>query len=222
MVRERAAYAETIARVMHEETLPCNLDRRITVDEIPATRAALKLLAMLDELCRAETSVLKMPQLADQSSRGYFRLSQQELETLTVEFDQQFADLLQESETMNAEREERRRRGFGIGRWDADTLENVIAYVGSELRLADWLDRCRKLITNLPSAEATKELLHVSTRPNRAAMTKKQRSRMPKRYTRRQASRKETTSPTGCSSSGDRLVSSRAKALCRIDTSGSA
>ena len=163
VVRERAAYAETIERVMHEEMLPCNLERRVTVDEIPATRAALKLLTVLDELCRAETNVLKMPQLADQIKSGYFRLSPQELETLTAEFDQQFGHLLQESEAMSAEREERRRRGFGIGRWDADTLENVIAYVGAELRLPDWLDRCRKLIANLPGAEATKELLHIDT-----------------------------------------------------------
>src|SRR6185295_15587261 len=32
VVRERAAYAETITRVMREESLPCSLDRRITVD----------------------------------------------------------------------------------------------------------------------------------------------------------------------------------------------
>ena len=163
VVRERAAYAETIARVMHEESLSCNLDRRITVNEIPATRAALKLLSILEEICRAETPVLKMPQLADQIKSGYFRLSPEELEALAIEFEKQFGDLLQDSETLSAEREERRRRAFGIGRWDADTLENVIAYVGAELRLQDWLDRCRKLITQLPGAEATKELLNIDT-----------------------------------------------------------
>lgn len=163
VVRERAAYAETINRVMREESLPCNLDRRVTVDEIPATRAALKLLGILDELSRDESSVLKMPQLADQIKSGYFRLPQDELDALATEFDKKFADLLREGETANAGREERRRRGFGIGRWDADTLENVIAYVGAELRLADWLDRCRKLIEQLPNAEATKELLNIDT-----------------------------------------------------------
>lgn len=166
VVRERAAYAETITRVMREESLPCSLDRRITVDEIPATRAALKLLGILDELSRDESNVLKMPQLADQIKSGYFRLPQDQLDALAIEFDQKFAGLLQD-ETIgsgrNTAQEERRRRGFGIGCWDADTLENVIAYVGGELRLTDWLDRCRKLIEQLPNAEATKELLDIDT-----------------------------------------------------------
>ena len=43
VVRERTAYAETITRVMREESLPCSLERRLTIAEIPATRAALKL-----------------------------------------------------------------------------------------------------------------------------------------------------------------------------------
>ncbi len=163
VVRERTAYAETITRVMREESLPCNLDRRLTIAEIPATRAALKLLSILDELARDDANVLKMPQLADQIKSGYFRLPQEELDDLATEFEEKFSDLLREGEGVNAEREERRRRRFGIGRWDADTLENVIAYVGAELRLTDWLDRCRKLIDQLPSAEATKELLNIDT-----------------------------------------------------------
>ncbi len=163
VVRERTAYAETITRVMREESLPCNLDRRLTVAEVPATRAAFKLLSILDELARDQANVLKMPQLADQIKSGYFRLPQEELDHLTAEFEEKFSDLLREGEGMNAELEERRRRRFGIGRWDADVLENVIAYVGAELRLTDWLDRCRKLIDQLPSAEATKELLNIDT-----------------------------------------------------------
>ncbi|MCU1264300.1 MAG: hypothetical protein JWM21_618 [Acidobacteria bacterium] len=165
VVRERTSYAETITRVMREEGLPCSLDRRITVDEIPATRAALKLLGVLNDLALDEASVLKMPQLADQIKSGYFRLTQEALDALAAEFEEKFSDLLREGELdgvdRNVERAERRRRGFGIGRWDADTLENVIAYVGADLRLADWLDRCRKLIDQLPSAEATKELLNI-------------------------------------------------------------
>jgi ATP-dependent helicase/DNAse subunit B len=167
VVRERAAYAETITRVMREESVPCSLDRHVSVNEIPATRAALKLLGTLDELASDEASVLKMPQLADQIKSGYFRLSQEDLDALAIEFEAQFAELLLEGEksdaSRNAEHEDRRRRGFGIGRWDADTLENVIAYVGAELRLTDWLDRCRKLIEQLPNAEATKELLNIDT-----------------------------------------------------------
>ncbi|MFN2492890.1 MAG: hypothetical protein ABR501_08410, partial [Pyrinomonadaceae bacterium] len=167
VVRERAAYAETITRVMREEALPCSLDRRITVDEIPATRAALKLLGILDELARDESAVLKMPQLADQIKSGYFRLPEEELEELGAEFQGKFAALLDDGESTgvepDADRQERRRRRFGICRWDADTLENVIAYVGAELRLTDWLDRCRKLIEQLPNAESTRELLNIDS-----------------------------------------------------------
>ena len=162
VVRERAAYAETVTRVLREESLPCSLERRLTVAEIPATRAALKLLGILDDLARDEASVLKMPQLADQIKSGYFRLPPEELDALAREFEEKFGGLVREGEA-DAGREERRRRGFGIGRWDADTLENVIAYVGAELRLTDWLERCRKLIEQLPTAEATKELLNIDT-----------------------------------------------------------
>ena len=164
VVRERTAYAETITRVMSEESLPCGLDRRITVNEIPATRAALKLLGILAEGAREETSVLKMPQLADLIKSGYFRLSQEELDALAADFEEKFVDLLHEGEAgRDTQREERRRHGYGIGRWDADTLENVIAYVGAELRLTDWLDRCGKLIKQLPNAAATKELLNIDS-----------------------------------------------------------
>ena len=59
VVRQRASYAETIARVMREESLPCNLESRVDANDIPANRAALKLFAILeqmsrDEDCRAE------------------------------------------------------------------------------------------------------------------------------------------------------------------------
>ncbi|HEY8188590.1 MAG TPA: PD-(D/E)XK nuclease family protein, partial [Pyrinomonadaceae bacterium] len=163
VVRERASYAETITRVMREESLPCSLDRRITVAAIPAARAALKLLGILDELARDESRILKMPPLADQIKSGYFRLPQEDLDALAKDFEKKFADLLFEGEAVDADRLERRRRVFGIGRWDADTLENVIAYVGGELRLTDWVDRCRKLIEQLPGAEATKELLNIDS-----------------------------------------------------------
>jgi len=43
VVRERAAYANTIARVMREESVPCNLELRIESGDVPANRAALKL-----------------------------------------------------------------------------------------------------------------------------------------------------------------------------------
>ena len=42
VVRQRASYAETIARVMREESLPCNIESRVDANDIPANRAALK------------------------------------------------------------------------------------------------------------------------------------------------------------------------------------
>jgi ATP-dependent helicase/DNAse subunit B len=163
VVRERESYAETIARVMREESLPCNLNRRIVAGAIPATRAVLKLLAVLDDLARDDSHVLRMPQLADQIKSGYFRLSKDEIETLATEFDSRYSHLLCEDENRDPEREKRRRRDAGVGYWDADALENIIAYVGAELRMPDWLDRCRQLIEQLPGAAATKELLNIDT-----------------------------------------------------------
>jgi ATP-dependent helicase/DNAse subunit B len=163
VVRERAAYAETIARVMREEALPCNVERTVVAGDIPAARAALKLLSVLNDLSSDESSVLKMPQLADQIKSGYFRLADEDLAQLVLEFDQKFSALLRDNGKVDARREEKRKRDFGVGRWDADALENVIAYVGAELRLTDWLQRSDKLTTELPAAEATKDLLNIDT-----------------------------------------------------------
>ena len=60
VVRQRAAYSETIARVLREESLSCNLEARVDVKDIPALRAALKLfevLESLDQMSRLPTSV---------------------------------------------------------------------------------------------------------------------------------------------------------------------
>ena len=54
VVRERASYADTIARVLREEEIPCDLEQRIEISEIPAVRAARKLFEIIDELARAE------------------------------------------------------------------------------------------------------------------------------------------------------------------------
>jgi ATP-dependent helicase/DNAse subunit B len=161
VVRERASYAETIARVLREESIPCALDRRIIASEIPAARAVIKLLAILDDLARDKDNVLKMPQLADQIKSGYFRLSRTAVDRLAEHFNASYSQLFSDCKT--PESIERRKRNYGIGRWNADAIENAIAYVGSELRLTDWIDRCRKLIAELPGAEATKELLHIET-----------------------------------------------------------
>jgi len=50
---------------------------------------------------------------------------------------------------------------YHIGFWDADSLENAFAYVGSDLNVSAWLARAHKLFTDLPGATATKELLNI-------------------------------------------------------------
>ena len=55
VVRERAAYASTISRVLLEESLPCNLELRVDAGDVPANRAALKLLLLLEGLSAEET-----------------------------------------------------------------------------------------------------------------------------------------------------------------------
>src|SRR5207244_10261042 len=38
VVRERAAYADTIARVFADEAVPCNLERRVEATDVPTVR----------------------------------------------------------------------------------------------------------------------------------------------------------------------------------------
>jgi ATP-dependent helicase/DNAse subunit B len=183
VVRQRAAYAETIVRVMREESLPCNIEARIEANDIPANRAALKLFAILEELSRAPSATTRKDQaapehaseraeenrgapriseLADLIKSEYFRLRDDDLIELSARFDAEFAGLLVENDRApDAEQTVRLKNRYRIGVWDADALENAFAYVGSELRVNDWLARARKLIKELPGAEATRELLNI-------------------------------------------------------------
>ena len=56
VVRQRATYGPTITRVMLEESLPCNLELRIEAGDVPANRAALKLLSLLEGLSYGRNS----------------------------------------------------------------------------------------------------------------------------------------------------------------------
>lgn len=162
VVRQRAAYAETIARVMREESLPCNLELRIEAGDIPANRAALKLFAIVEELARDEESTPRTSDIADLIKSEYFRLNDREIEELGAKFDSEYAVLFADNELPPDEKRiERQKKRYRIGIWDADALENAIAYVGSELRVSDWLTRARKLIKELPTAAATRELLNL-------------------------------------------------------------
>jgi ATP-dependent helicase/DNAse subunit B len=163
VVRERASYAETIARVMREESVACDLARRLEPTEIPAVRAALKLLALLEE-CALERKQPQATAIADLIKAGYFRLADEVLAALAEKFNEQHAHLLGEANRqLDAERQARLRQELGIGHWDADALENVIAFVGSELRIDAWLERGRKLIAQLPAAGATRDLLNIES-----------------------------------------------------------
>jgi ATP-dependent helicase/DNAse subunit B len=165
VVRQRAAYAETIARVMREESLPCNIESRVEANDVPANRAALKLFAILEQMSRDEATVPRVSDLADLIKSEYFRLNDNDLAALSLQFDSQYGALLRDSNQTtladDAAERERLKKRYRIGVWDADALENAFAYVGSELRVSGWLDRSARLIKELPSAAATRELLNI-------------------------------------------------------------
>jgi ATP-dependent helicase/DNAse subunit B len=164
VVRQRAAYAETIARVMREESLPCNIESRVDANDIPGLRAALKLFAILEELSRDEAAAPKTSDLADLIKSEYFRLNDKDLTTLLARFDSEYAALLHDKDKVpEAGLDERLKKRYRIGVWDADALENAFAYVGSDLRVKAWLERAARLIKELPGAEATRELLNIDS-----------------------------------------------------------
>src|SRR5258706_568349 len=168
VVRERAAYADTILRVCADESIPANLERRVEAVETPAMRACGKLFQLLQDTTREHIRNPKASDLAHLVKTGYFRASANALPELTKVFDQQYASLLakdkgsQRNETSDQD-EQRRVEGLSteicIGRWLPDTLENVIAYVGSELRANAWTERARRLIDKFPSPEAARSLI---------------------------------------------------------------
>ncbi|HEX7297329.1 MAG TPA: PD-(D/E)XK nuclease family protein [Pyrinomonadaceae bacterium] len=161
VVRQRASYASTIARVMREESVPCNFEPRIDTYDVPAIRAVLKLLAILEDISGNDDVSLRISPLADLIKSEYFRLSDADLETLSAQFDSTYLELLFEDRPVNKDDVPRLKRRQRIGFWDADSLENAFAYVGSELPVSKWLDRAGQLIRELPHAEATKEILNI-------------------------------------------------------------
>ena len=168
VVRERASYADTIARVMRDEEIPCNLEPRINVTEIPGVRAARKLFEMLDDIARSEKSEVKVSDLADLVKSEYFRLDDSELSALDEVFEQKYGPLLTGSESTNGnatagERRDSFKYALGVGRWDVDSLENTIAFVGGALNMSSWLERARKLLANWPQVKATTDLVTPET-----------------------------------------------------------
>lgn len=156
VVRQRASYSETIARVFTDEAIPCNIERSVNLAEIPAVRALLKLFQILAD--ERDSKDPRVTDLADLIKSGYFRLSDESIRELRdgegVPQEQLLrfvsesigADSMQTSNTIPALND----RGFGS--WNPDELENVFAYVGSDLRLNRWLERAGQLASNEASA----------------------------------------------------------------------
>jgi len=167
VVRERAAYAETILRVCAEESIPCNLERRVEAPEVPCVRAGGKLFQLFRDPIREHVTDPKTSELAHLIKTGYFRISTEDLQALVWTFDDQYAPLLL-SEGAKTDPDLKLRAALGIGSWAPDILENVIAYVGSELRVRAWLDRAQHLIEVMPSAETAKSLLAGEESPDAA------------------------------------------------------
>ena len=155
VVRERASYADTIARVFADEHIPANLERRVEAEHVPAIRACDKLFQILKE-SREHVTNPKASDLSHLIKTGYFQPAPKALEELAKAFDAKYAALL--LTTAEAGPNPGGRQKFGIGQWRPDDLENVIAYVGSELRVNAWVDRARKLISIFPSQEAARSL----------------------------------------------------------------
>jgi ATP-dependent helicase/DNAse subunit B len=149
VVRELASYSELVTRVFEEEGISCSLERRLQLTEVPAVRAALKLFELLTKQTRERGSV-KSGELADLVKSGYFRLSEDELAGLRERFTREHGHLLQVTGYRQTAGE------LNVGEWDADQLENAIAYVGAELRIESWLNRARQLTSRLLRPEPEK------------------------------------------------------------------
>ena len=147
VVRELSAYAETIVRIFEEESIPCSLRRRIELLEVPAARAAVKLFELLIEINRDDSAVMKVSGLAGLIKSGYFRLAEAEIDALRDRFTREDGHLLSIPNYRRGPDETR------VGQWDADELENVIAFVGAELRLDRWLTRARQLTGRKPDQD---------------------------------------------------------------------
>src|SRR6185295_11460978 len=120
VVRERAVYGPTISRVLMEEAIPCNLELRIDAADVPATRAALKLLTLLEGLTTDENQATRIVEIADLIKSEYFRLSDAEIHILSERFDERHLELLRsDTQALTAEAIDRLKHRYRIGFWDA-------------------------------------------------------------------------------------------------------
>jgi hypothetical protein len=139
------------------------------------------LLVLLEGLSSDESQTTRVAEIADLIKSEYFRLSDDELRVLDKQFDEQHLELLRtETQLLTRETVARLKNRYSIGFWDADSLENAFAYVGSDLSVSAWLTRAHKLYTDLPGAAATKELLNIDRARTIATATSPTTSRTPK------------------------------------------
>ncbi|HSV33740.1 MAG TPA: PD-(D/E)XK nuclease family protein [Pyrinomonadaceae bacterium] len=158
VVRERAAYADTILRVFEQEEIPCNLERRIEAQDVPAFRACAKLFQIFKDSQREKVKNPRAGDLAHLVKTGYFRISAGDLSALAATFDKKYGPTFR-ADFANQDSDAKLRERLGIGRWSPDAIENVIAYVGSELRVRAWLERAQRLLEVLPSDEAARSFI---------------------------------------------------------------
>ncbi len=157
IVRQRAAYADTISRVFAVESIPCNVERSLGLAEIPATRALLKLFQIIaDDHHASDPSVADLAALI---KSGYFRFSDDAILALRDSDGSSTAQQLElgrEKQDQLVDGPIRSQSSNGYGSWNPDELENVVAYVGGEVRLKKWLDRANQLAANDKLADETR------------------------------------------------------------------
>ena len=171
VVRQRAAYAETIARVFSEENIPCTVERSLNLSDVPAIRAVLKLFQILAD--NRDSANPRVSDLADLIKSGYFRLSEDVIRRLLAVPNEQQAQLPGlETDTVgvissNSTDMETSAENRDENPWNPDKLENVFAYVGSDLRLDKWLERAHQLASNEAfAAEVRLELFETDSAEN--------------------------------------------------------
>ncbi len=134
VVRQRAAYSDAIARIFEDEAIPCAIERRSALVEVPAVRAALKMFQLLRQM--GEAGSAKIGDLADLLKSEYFRPAEADVAALHARFEREQEPLL------------KRARSDGVKEpavWNVDELENAIAFVGGQMCVADWISRARRL-----------------------------------------------------------------------------
>jgi ATP-dependent helicase/DNAse subunit B len=144
VVRQRAAYSDAIARIFEDESIPGAIERRIQLTEVPAVRAALKLFQLLRDIEDQNAGSAKIADLADLLKSEYFRPAAEDVAALRAGFERDLAAMLASA------------RKDGLKEpavWDVDEIENAIAFVGGQLRVADWLSLARRMTGRPPRFE---------------------------------------------------------------------